>query len=164
MTLNSNSGAKKFPEIGWGQSLHATPNQRRDAVDNALWVGEPVKDIPHIFRDPAKPIGMRSTRRAAVRRTLSRHLTRQVGSPSYIALYTVIEARYYKGMNKGRCSSWGEGAGHHPRLPKLVVTAAAKKINMPDNQSINQYRFIGEYTNIPLLTQLQQGYDTKYLP
>src|SRR6218665_3914247 len=41
MTLNSNSGATKFPEIGWGQSLHATPNQRRDAVDNALWVGEP---------------------------------------------------------------------------------------------------------------------------
>jgi len=33
-------------------------------------------------------------------------------------------------MNKGRCSRWGEGAGHHPKLPKLVVTAAAKKINM----------------------------------
>jgi len=32
------------------------------------------------------------------------------------------------------------------------------------NQSINQHRFIGEYTNIPLLTQPQQGYDTKYLP
>jgi len=30
-------------------------NQRRDAVDNALWVGEPVKDIPHIPRDPANP-------------------------------------------------------------------------------------------------------------
>ena len=36
-------------------SLYTTPNQRRDAVDNALWVGEPVKDIPHIPRDPAKP-------------------------------------------------------------------------------------------------------------
>src|SRR6218665_120088 len=31
------------------------------------------------------------------------------------------------------------------------------------SQSINQYRFISEYTNIPLLTQPQQGYDTKYL-
>src|SRR6218665_1166086 len=51
---------------------------------------------------------------------------------SFIYRATVIEARYYKGMNKGRCSSWGEGAGHHPKLPKLVVTAAAKKINMPD--------------------------------
>src|SRR6218665_3767955 len=29
-------------------------------------------------------LGMRPTRRAAVRRTLSRHLTRHVGSPSYI--------------------------------------------------------------------------------
>jgi len=33
---------------------YATPNQRKDAVDNALWVGESVKDIPHniIPRDP----------------------------------------------------------------------------------------------------------------
>src|SRR6218665_1248248 len=29
-------------------------------------------------------------------------------------------------MNKGRGSSWREGAGYHPELPKLVVTAAAK--------------------------------------
>jgi len=27
---------------------------------------------------------------------------------------------------------------------------------------INQYRFIGEYTDIPLLTQPQQRYDKKY--
>ena len=25
-------------------------------------------------------------------------------------------------MNKGRSSSWGEGAGYHPELMKLVVT------------------------------------------
>src|SRR6218665_306409 len=43
-----------FQEIGWCQTFHATPNQRSDAVDNALRVGEPVKDIPHIRRDPAK--------------------------------------------------------------------------------------------------------------
>src|SRR6218665_1035532 len=51
---NSNSGATLFPEIGWCQTFHATPNQRSDAVDNALRVGEPVKDILHIRRDLAK--------------------------------------------------------------------------------------------------------------
>src|SRR6218665_794647 len=55
MTLDSNSGAKMFPEIEWCQTFDATPNQRSDAVDHALRVGEPVKDIPHIRRDPAKP-------------------------------------------------------------------------------------------------------------
>src|SRR6218665_190606 len=71
--LNSNSGATQFPEIGWGQSLHATPNQRRDAVDNALWVGEPVKDIrkTRIYPETRPNLGMRPTRRAAVRRILS---------------------------------------------------------------------------------------------
>src|SRR6218665_1220974 len=48
------SGATLFPEIRWSQAFHATPNQRSDAVDNTLRVGEPAKDIPHIRRDPAK--------------------------------------------------------------------------------------------------------------
>jgi len=33
-------------------------------------------------------------------------------------------------MSKGRGSSWEEG--YHPEKTKLVVTAVAKKINMPD--------------------------------
>src|SRR6218665_818950 len=82
--LNSNSGAILFPEIGWCQTFHATPNQRSDMVDNALRVGEPVKDILHICRDPAK-LRNAPTRWAAIRRTLSRHLRRQNGSPSYTA-------------------------------------------------------------------------------
>ena len=52
--LNSHSGATEFPHIGRRWTLYATPNQCRDAVDNALLVGEPVKDIPHIHRYPTK--------------------------------------------------------------------------------------------------------------
>src|SRR6218665_1950809 len=90
------------------------PNQCSDMVDNALRVGEPVNDIPHIRRDPAK---LRNA-----------HLRRQIGSPLPVYGAKVIEARYHKGVNKGRTSSWREGAGYHPELPKLVVTAAAKEI------------------------------------
>src|SRR6218665_3376640 len=37
----------------------------------------------------------------------------------------------YANFRVYRRSSWGERAGHYPQLPKLVVTAAAKKINVP---------------------------------
>src|SRR6218665_1892236 len=73
-------------------------------------------------------------------RVLFIQAVRQSGSltsrESFIYRAIVIEARYYKGMNKARGSSWGEGAGHHPKLPKLVVTAAAKKINMLDEYKL----------------------------
>jgi len=35
-------------------------------------------------------------------------------------------------MNMCRGSSWREGAGYHPELPKLVVTVVAKEIYMPE--------------------------------
>ena len=41
-----------------------------------------------------------------------------------------VEARYHIGMNKGRGSMWREGAGYHPELLKLVVTAAAKEFSI----------------------------------
>src|SRR6218665_636016 len=83
-----------------------------------------------IYPETRSNLEIRLTQQAAVRKTLSRHLSRQVGSPLYNGA-TVVEARYYRCVNKGRGSSWGEGAGYHPELPKLVVTAA-KKINMTD--------------------------------
>ena len=85
---------------------------------------EPVKDITLIPRDLAKP------RNAAHKAGCCSEDPIQAFKPtsreSFVYHATVIEARYYKGMN----SSWGEGAGHHPELSKLVVTAAAKKINI----------------------------------
>src|SRR6218665_754261 len=122
--LNSNSGATQFPEIGWGHSLYATPNQRRDAVDNALWVGKPVKDIPHISRDPAKP--RNAAHKAGCRSEDPIQAFNSTSRESFIYRATVIEARYYKGMNKGRCSRWGEGAGHHPKLEKNTIKKESK--------------------------------------
>jgi len=44
-------------------------------------------------------------------------------------------------MNKGRGSSWGEGAGYHPELPKMVVKAGEKKFNMLDKCELLIYGY-----------------------
>src|SRR6218665_1118506 len=59
------------------------------------------------------------------------HLPFQKETPRFLILGVHIW-RYSRRMNKGRGNSWGEGAGYHPELPKLIVKAPAKKITMPD--------------------------------
>jgi len=58
---------------------------------------------------------------------------------SFVYSAIIVEARYHKGMNKGKGSSWGEGEGYHTELPKLVATAAAKKVNVLDKCDLLVY-------------------------
>src|ERR1043165_633129 len=47
-TRNSNSRAAEFPQIWRSQALSATSDQCRDPVGNALRVGKPMEDNPHV--------------------------------------------------------------------------------------------------------------------
>jgi len=65
----------------------------------ALWVGEPVKDIPHLPRDPAKP--RNAAHKAGCRSQDPVYAFKPINRESLVYSPTVIEARCYKDMNKG---------------------------------------------------------------
>ena len=110
MMLNCHSVATEFPQIRWCQTLYAMPNQRRDMIDNVMRVGELVQDIPHISRDQAEP--KNAAHKAGCCSQDPVQAVKPTSREYFVHGATIVKARYYKGMKKGRGSFWGQGAEH----------------------------------------------------
>ena len=89
-----------------------------------------MEDIPHVprdsteLRDAAHKAGSRAQDSVKAFKPASRE--------PIVYGTTVVQTGDYEGMNQRRSSIWGEGAGYHPELPELVVTATAKEIDVLD--------------------------------